>query len=89
MDKLPEYLTDDIDKLDDVEIARQVFTDIARYYNPNLSDHNISVLVENSRIEAVVNEAAILTDLTREQCQERAAIIGYDMGIAYFSHAKP
>lgn len=88
MDKLPEYLTDDIDKLDDVEIARQVFTDIARYYNPNLSERNIRVLAENSKVEAVVNEAAILTDLTREQRQERAAIIGYDMGIAYFSNTE-
>lgn len=85
MNKSPERLTDNSDEFDDVDIARWVFERIARYYNPGVSDHDIQVRTENVNVAAVVNEGVILTDLTREQCQERAAIIGYDMGMAYFS----
>ncbi len=88
MNKSPEHLTDNSDEFDDVDIARWIFEHMARYYNPSASDHDIQVCMEGVNVAAVVNEGVILTDLTREQRQERAAIIGYDMGIAYFSNTE-
>lgn len=88
MNKSPEYLANDSGKPDDVKMARWVFECMARYYNPGAGDHDIKVLVENVNVAAVVSEGVTLTDLTKAQRDKRAMIIGYDMGMAYFSNTE-